>query len=69
MDLSEFSEEQLEMAKIVIGILLIVPGWFLLRAFFFLILPRSWLKFFFMGGGKPTMPEESLRKRNRFWED
>lgn len=63
----EFTPEQIEMLKIIIGVLLIIPVLFLVRFVVYLILPRGVLKLFIKKKGFGN--KQSLQKEKKFYED
>lgn len=63
----EFTPEQLELLKYIIGGLLIIPVFFLVRFFFYLILPRGILNLFHKKQGYKN--KDVLKKEKKFYED
>jgi hypothetical protein len=63
----EFTPEQIETLKIIIGVLLIIPVLFLVRFIIYLILPRGVLRLFIKKKGFNN--KQSLKKEKKFYED
>lgn len=63
----EFTPEQLETLKYIIGIALIIPVLFLVRFVVYLILPRGILKLFIKKKGYKD--SDVLKKEKKFYED
>lgn len=63
----EFTPEQLETLKYIIGIALIIPVLFLVRFVVYLILPRGILKLFIKKKGYKD--NDVLKKEKKFYED
>lgn len=62
------TEEDIESIKIVLAILLFIPGLLLLRFLVFLILPKGMLKFFFRK--KQGFKQDEHKKKNqKFWQE
>ena len=65
----EFTPEQLETIWYIVAGLLAIPAFFLVRFFFYLILPRGILKMFHKDRGYGKKNKKSLQKEKKFYED